>query len=141
LRFPFDNEYVTVARLLIVDDSPEIRSTVRRIAEANDYEVVGEAENGKTALTLLARASLDMVLLDVSMPVMGGFETARRLKGIAPSLPILFISQHTEVPYIDEAFRLGARGYLLKSAIASELGQALEAVRANKTYRSERLAS
>ncbi|HEY1214405.1 MAG TPA: response regulator transcription factor, partial [Bryobacteraceae bacterium] len=99
-----------------------------------------EAENGKAALTLLAQASLDMVLLDVSMPVMGGFETARRLKGIAPALPILFISQHTEAAYINEAFRLGARGYLLKSAIGSELSQALEAVRANKTYRSEQLA-
>ena len=132
---------MTVARLLIVDDSPEIRSAVRRIAEANDYEVVGEAENGKAALTLLARASLDMVLLDVSMPVMGGFETARRLKAIAPQLPILFISQHTGPDYVDEAFRLGARGYLLKSAIGSELGLALQAVRGNKIYRSERLAS
>lgn len=132
---------MTVARLLIVDDSPEIRSVVRRIAEANDYEVVGEAENGKSALAWLSQESLDMVLLDVSMPVMGGFETARRLKGIAPTLPILFISQHTEADYVEEAFRLGAHGYLLKSAIASELGQALEAVRANRTYRSERLAS
>jgi DNA-binding NarL/FixJ family response regulator len=124
-----------------VDDSPEIRSALRRIAEANDYEVVGEADSGKTALAWLTHGRLDMVLLDVSMPVMGGFETARRLKGIAPKLPILFISQHTEADYVDEAFRLGARGYLLKSAIGSELGKALEAVRANKIYRSERLAS
>ena len=130
-----------MARLLIVDDSPDIRSALRRIAEANDYDVVGEADNGKAALAWLTHGTLDMVLLDVSMPVMGGFETARRLKGIAPTLPILFISQHTEADYVDEAFRLGARGYLLKSAIASELGQALEAVRANKIYRSERLAS
>jgi DNA-binding NarL/FixJ family response regulator len=130
-----------VARLLIVDDSPDIRSALRRIAEANDYDVVGEADNGKAALAWLTHGTLDMVLLDVSMPVMGGFETARRLKGIAPKLPILFISQHTEADYVDEAFRLGARGYLLKSAIGSELGQALEAVRTNKIYRSERLAS
>ena len=130
-----------MARLLIVDDSPDIRSALRRIAEANDYDVVGEADNGKAALAWLTHGTLDMVLLDVSMPVMGGFETARRLKGIAPTLPILFISQHTEADYVDEAFRLGARGYLLKSAIGSELGQALEAVRANKIYRSERLAS
>jgi DNA-binding NarL/FixJ family response regulator len=130
-----------VARLLIVDDSPDIRSALRQIAEANDYDVVGEADNGKAALAWLVHGRLDMVLLDVSMPVMGGFETARRLKGIAPKLPILFISQHTEADYVDEAFRLGARGYLLKSAIGSELGKALEAVRANKIYRSERLAS
>jgi len=130
-----------VARLLIVDDSPDIRSALRRIAEANDYDVVGEADNGKAALAWLTHGTLDMVLLDVSMPVMGGFETARRLKGIAPKLPILFISQHTEADYVDEAFRLGARGYLLKSAIGSELGQALEAVRTNKIFRSERLAS
>jgi DNA-binding NarL/FixJ family response regulator len=128
-------------QLLIVDDSAEIRSALRQVVEANHHEVVGEAENGKEALALLPRVSLDMMLLDVSMPVMGGFETARQLRIIAPELPILFISQHTGADYVDEAFRLGARAYLLKSAIPSELNQAMEAVRTHQTYRSARLAS
>jgi len=121
-------------RLLIVDDSPEIRTALSRIAEQQHHVVVGEAENGKEALRLLPEAHPDMVLLDVSMPVMGGFATARELKQIAPELPIVFISQHAEDDYVSEAFRLGAGGYLLKSAIYSELSQAIETVANQKRY-------
>ena len=121
-------------RLFIVEDLPPVRAALRQIAEDHQHVVVGEAENGKEALDLIPDAQMDVVLLDISMPVMGGFETARELKRIAPQLPILFISQHASVDYIQEAFRLGARGYLLKSAIFSELNEALEAIRNNRTY-------
>jgi DNA-binding NarL/FixJ family response regulator len=126
-------------RLLIVDDSSEIRAALRKIAEQQDHVVVGEAENGKQALRLFPQAQPDMVLLDVSMPVMGGFATARELRQIAPELPIVFISQHAEDDYVSEAFRLGAGGYLLKSAIGSELIQAIETVANQKKYRSVQL--
>jgi len=90
-------------RLLIVDDSPEIRTALSRIAEQQHHLVVGEAENGKEALRLVPEVQPDMVLLDVSMPVMGGFATARKLKQIAPELPIVFISQHA-----DRRLRIGS---------------------------------
>src|SRR5947209_6672726 len=100
-------------RLLIVDDSADIRSALRQIALDHQHEVVGEAENGKDALDIIRGAAVDLVLLDVSMPVMGGFETACQMSQIAPELPIVFISQHAGADYVKEAFRLGARGYLL----------------------------
>jgi two-component system, NarL family, invasion response regulator UvrY len=126
--------------LLIVDDSPQIRAVLRKTAEEHSYVVTGEAENGKEALRLIPDMPVDMVLLDVSMPVMGGFETARNLQRIAPGLPILFISQHSDAEYVGKAFRSGARGYLLKSAISSELNQAIESVKNNQLYRSAQLA-
>ena len=128
-------------RLLIVDDSSEIRAALRTIAEQQDHVVVGEAENGKQALRLFPQAQPDMVLLDVSMPVMGGFATARELRQMAPELPIVFISQHADDDYVSEAFRLGARGYLLKSAIYSELSQAIETVANQQKYRSVQLGA
>jgi DNA-binding NarL/FixJ family response regulator len=128
-------------RLLIVDDSSEIRAALRKIAEQQDHVVVGEAENGKQALRLFPQAQPDMVLLDVSMPVMGGFATARELRQMAPELPIVFISQHADDDYVSEAFRLGARGYLLKSAIYSELSQAIETVANQQKYRSVQLGA
>jgi DNA-binding NarL/FixJ family response regulator len=128
-------------RLLIVDDSADIRSWLRQIAEANHFGVAGEAETGEKALEMVRRLDLDLVLLDVSMPVMGGFETARHLKEIAPEVSIIFVSQHSDRAYVDEAFRLGARGYVLKSNVATELREAIECVLNNQTYRSARLAT
>jgi DNA-binding NarL/FixJ family response regulator len=130
-----------MCRLMIVDDFPGTRAALRQIAEANNHEVVGEAENGKEALALIPQLRLDLVLMDVSMPVMGGFETAQRLRLIAPELPIIFISQHTEPDYVAEAFRLGARAYLVKSACHLELNDAIESVAANKLFRSAQLAT
>jgi two-component system nitrate/nitrite response regulator NarL len=129
---------VADTRLLIVDDSAEIRSLLREIADALDYRVVGEAENGKEALSMVPDLGPDVVLLDISMPVMGGFEAARKLQKLAPELPIIFISQHSGSEYEDEAFRAGGKGYVLKSAIASELREAIECVRNHQTYRSAR---
>lgn len=126
---------------MIVDDSREIRLALRQIAERCEHAVVAEAENGKAALELFPDVQPELVLLDVSMPVMGGFATARELRRIAPELPVLFVSQQAGPDYVDQAFRLGARGYLLKSVIHSELSQAIEAVGNNQLYRSARLAS
>lgn len=128
-------------KLFIVDDSLEIRSTLRRILEERRHVVVGEAENGREALDMIPGTRPEMVLLDVSMPVMGGFATASELRRIAPELPIVFVSQYASADYVNEAFRVGARGYVLKSAIYSELDEAIESVQKNQVYRSARLAS
>lgn len=73
------------------------------------------------------------------MPVMGGLATARALQHLAPALPILFVSQQAEAEYVEEAFRLGASGYLLKSALSSELGPVIEAIQNQQQYWSPQL--
>ena len=124
---------------MIIDDSPEIRAALREITREHRHEVVGEAENGKEGLVLFPDARPEMILLDVSMPVMGGFATARELRRIAPEIPILFISQNAGADYMSEAFAVGARGYLLKSAMVSELNHAVETISDGRLYRSPQL--
>ena len=115
-------------QLLIVDDDDAIRSMLRHIVESDEYDVVGEAEDGHAGVNAAESLRPDLVLLDVSMPVMGGFLAARLLNAHMPELPIIFITQHVEQSYVDEAFRCGAKGYVVKRAAATELPDAIRTV-------------
>lgn len=122
-------------RLLIADDDAGIRDMIRHHVESG-YEIVGEAENGLEAVNAAERLRPDIVLLDISMPVMGGFAAARQLKEKMPNLLIIFVSQHPDASYMDEAFRAGASGYVLKQSAIRDLTTAIEQVRAGGTFRS-----
>lgn len=127
-------------RLIIVDDDPAIRMMLRSIAEALGANVLGEAENGRGGIEQAELLRPEMMLLDVSMPVMGGFPAARYLREHIPDLWIVLVSQYNQKAYADEALELGARGYILKSAVASELGIAMEAIMNGGTFVSPRVA-
>ncbi len=122
-------------RLLIADDDAAIRDMIRHYVE-RACEIVGEAENGLEAVNAAERLRPDIVLLDISMPVMGGFAAARQLKEKMPTVRIIFVSQHPDAAYIDEAFRVGASGYVLKRSALRDLTAAIEEVRAGGTFRS-----
>ncbi len=122
-------------RLLIVDDDAAIRDMIRQSVD-HSCEIVGEAENGLEAVNAAEQLRPDIVLLDISMPVMGGFAAARQLKEKMPNLLIIFVSQHPDASYIDEAFRVGASGYVLKRSAVRDLTTAVEEVRAGRTFRS-----
>ncbi len=122
-------------RLLIADDDAVIRDMIRHHV-GGGYEIVGEAENGLEAVNAAERLQPDIVLLDISMPVMGGFAAARQLKEKMPNLLIIFVSQHPDSSYMDEAFRAGASGYVLKRSAIRDLTIAIEQVRAGGTFRS-----
>ncbi|MFL6353266.1 MAG: response regulator transcription factor [Bryobacteraceae bacterium] len=126
-------------RLLIADDDPAMRQLLRRTVEA-DSEIVGEARDGQEAVTAAERLRPDLVLLDVSMPIMTGFEAAREILLHAPGLLIVFVSQHAETVYAEEAFSVGAQGYVLKRALFSELREAMSEVLAGRPYRSPLLS-
>jgi DNA-binding NarL/FixJ family response regulator len=126
-------------RLLIADDDAAMRNLLRRTVEA-DSDVVGEASNGQEAVTAAERLHPDLVLLDVFMPVMGGIEAARQIRERVPDLLIVFVSQHADIVYADEAFSAGAQGYVLKRALFSELREAMSEVLAGRAYRSPLLA-
>ena len=117
-------------RLLIVDDHAGIRHMLRHIVEDAAGEVVGEAEHGQAAIEIAEELKPDIILLDVSMPVMGGFPAARELHRRLPGARIVFGSQHTGRAYTDEALRSGALAYVLKSAAAAELPDVIRAVMA-----------
>ena len=116
-------------RVLIADDHTLIREGTRRILEQqSDFEVVGEAASGDVAVELAGTLHPDVVILDVRMPGLNGIEAARRISLEHPASRVLIVSAYDDEPYVVEALRAGASGYLLKTASSSELVNAVRAV-------------
>jgi len=130
-----------VIRLVIVDDHPVVREGLKRIiAECPDMMVVGEAVDGDGVISVLAGTSVDVLLLDVSMPGPGFLETMRRLRNDWPDLHILVLSVHSEDQYAVRALRSGADGYLTKDHSPDRLAAAVRRVYQGGKYVSESLA-
>jgi DNA-binding NarL/FixJ family response regulator len=115
---------VTIA---IVDDHAMLRQAINLRLSLLGFKVVLEAENGKVFLDQLAKLPTPplVVLLDINMPVMDGFETAIELKKNWPHIKILFFSMHNTMSFVSKAQQLGADGFLSKDASFEELKQAL----------------
>jgi DNA-binding NarL/FixJ family response regulator len=125
---------VSGPRLLIVEDNPQIRQLLRAVVEEHDAVVVGEASEGRSAIEAAEHLALDIILMDVSMPVMGGFSAARELRRRRPGVRIIFVSHHVERPYVDEAILCGAQGYVFKASAATQLPAAVRAVMAGDSF-------
>lgn len=131
----------TTLRLLLVDDHPLVRDGLRARLEAVDrYTVVAEAGNAAEALDAVQRHAPDCVLMDISMRDVHGIELTRRLHQIAPDLKVIMLTMHDEPQYVVEAFRAGARGYVLKDSPSAEIVAAIDAVGAGSRYFSARVA-
>ncbi|MGZ4731577.1 MAG: response regulator transcription factor [Terriglobales bacterium] len=106
-------------RILVVDDTQGIRRSVRlRIEKETDWEICGEAENGREAIERVKELQPDVVLLDLSMPVMNGLDAARHIKAIAPHIHIVMFTLHTYPQLADEARKVGIAKVLSKSGAA-----------------------
>ena len=101
-------------KILIVDDSPPIRKSLRAILEKYHYEVVGEAGNGVEALALVKTLSPDIVMLDIIMPQLGGIETLRFLRSMNNDLKIIMVSALDSLDRVKECMKAGAQHYILK---------------------------
>jgi DNA-binding NarL/FixJ family response regulator len=128
-------------RLIIVDDDAGIRYILRSLVESLGAEVVAEADNGEEAIRQTEHHHPELVLMDVSMPVMGGLPATQYLSHHYPELRILMVSQYNQKAYVREALRVGANGYILKSAAASELGPAIHAVMNGGIFVSSAIAT
>lgn len=116
-------------RILIADDHGVIRAGLRALLGAEpDFEIVAEAEDGQQVLQLAADIQPDIILLDISMPNLGGIEAAKRLKKILPQIHILILTVHEDDSLLQEAMQAGAAGYIVKRAAESELIDAIRAV-------------
>lgn len=114
------------ARLLIVDDHEVVRSGVRKLfTNSSSIEVCGEAEDGMEAIRMVPELAPDVVILDLSMPGMNGFETAEKIRLITPSIRIVFFSIH-EIPAT--ARWVGADAFVSKSSTLQELAFTVNAV-------------
>jgi DNA-binding NarL/FixJ family response regulator len=117
--------------MLVVDDSEVVRRGICQILRSQaDIEVICEALDGADAVRKALEHRPDMVLLDITMPVMNGFEAARRIKHEFPSTLILMVSQFDSAPFTTEAIAAGASGYVVKSNAASELIPTLRKIQA-----------
>ena len=120
-------------RTLVVDDSDIIRKSIRTILEfRGDIEVCAEATNGREAITKVLEYQPDLVILDLTMPLMDGFTAAAELRKRLPQLPILLCSIHESPQVVKQAKQVGARGYVSKEDLI-QLPEAVDAVVIQKT--------
>ncbi|MFN2587702.1 MAG: response regulator [Actinomycetota bacterium] len=116
-------------KVLLVDDHAPIRASLRQLLELRPgYEVVGEGANGRDAVEAVARTSPDVVLMDMSMPVMNGVEATREIKRRHPDVKVLALTAFGDMSLVSASIKAGASGYLLKGGSTDELLNSLEAV-------------
>jgi DNA-binding NarL/FixJ family response regulator len=121
--------------ILLVDDHPLVRQRVRQIiAERSELAVMGELQDGLELLECLQKRLPQLVILDISMPHLGGIQATRLIKSSYPEIKVLILSLHDRKEYVDQARRAGAEGYLLKDNVDKELLSAIETLRRGDTY-------
>ena len=124
-------------RILLVDDHAVVRQGFRMILGAQpDMEIVGEAGNGREAISQAAELQPDVVVMDVAMPELNGIEATRRIAESSPRVRVLALSMHKDSVYVREILRAGAKGYLLKESIDVDLLTAVRAVAKGDGYLS-----
>jgi DNA-binding NarL/FixJ family response regulator len=122
-------------RILVVDDYPLVRRGLKSLIGGHPgWEVIDEAEDGSEAVDKAGKLNPDIVMLDLSMPKMGGLEACRLIRKTAPESAILVITQHDSPQMMREAQNAGARGYIVKSNIARDLVKAVDAISKNRPF-------
>ena len=122
-------------RILLADDHTVVRSGLRALLERqNNFEIVGEAQNGRETVSLCASLQPDVVVMDVGMPLLNGIEATKALLKQSPSTGVVMLSMHSDESYVMRSLQAGARAYLLKDSAPSDLLSAIEAVSHGKSF-------
>ena len=127
--------------IVLVDDHAVVRAGVRRLLEQEPlFEVIGEAESGEKAYQILAELKPDVMVMDLSMPGMGGLEAIRRILMRYEKAKILVLSMHEDLSFANQALKLGAKGYLTKNTLADDLVKSIEMVTQGDVFLSDEIA-
>ena len=119
--------------VLLADDHSLILAGLRKLVEG-ECDVVGTVEDGRALVEAAQTLRPDLILLDISMPLLNGLEAARQLRTLVPDSKLIFLTMHASPTYATEAFQAGASGYLLKHSAAEELSQAIKSVLQGRHY-------
>jgi len=131
----------TVVSVLLTDDHAVVRSGLRRLLEQYDnIKVVAEAESGEQAYQLFGKVKPDVVIMDISMPGIGGLEALQRILSRYHNANIIIFSMHESITFATQAFSAGAKAYVAKSSDAQDLVQAIFNVAKGETFLSATLA-
>jgi len=128
-------------KLILVDDHAIVRSGLRRLLELNkQVEVIAEADSGEQAYQCYGELKPDIVVMDISMPGMGGLESARRIIKRYPTAKIIIFSMHETASFASQAIKSGVKGYVTKTGAAEDLTRAVLEVANGKTFLSAEVA-
>lgn len=127
--------------VIVADDHTVLRDGLRYLLEAQgDIEIIGMAANGQEAVDLASQACPDVILMDISMPVMNGIEATKLICKMCSYTKVAILSMHHTTEYMQRAIEAGAVGYLLKDSAGAELVSAIRALHSGKRYFSQQVA-
>ncbi|HML75570.1 MAG TPA: response regulator transcription factor [Anaerohalosphaeraceae bacterium] len=130
-------------KTLIVDDHEIVRFGIRSLFQTFgelQVEVVGEADNGRTAVEMTQQENPDVVIMDISLPDMNGMEATRQIRKSCPKTKVVILSMHNGRRYVREMVQMGVSGYVLKSSIFDDLQNAMLSAMKNQVYLSPKIA-
>jgi DNA-binding NarL/FixJ family response regulator len=129
-------------RILLVDDHRILRDGLRTLLSANpDFEVVGDAQDGRSAVEMAERLTPNVVVMDIGMPDLNGIEATRQIIERVPACRVIALSAYADRKLIAEALKAGASGYLLKDSAFEELAEAIRTAVAKRVYLSPKIAA
>jgi DNA-binding NarL/FixJ family response regulator len=128
-------------KVLLADDHTVVRQGLKvLVASEPDFEVVGEAENGRQAVQMAGSLSPDIVVMDIAMPVLNGLEATRQITRDHPSVKVLILSSYSDDEYVQQVTEAGAAGYLVKQTAATELLKGMREAQKGNAYYSPAVA-
>lgn len=126
-------------RILLADDHPEFLDEVRSLLDPDDYEIAAELINGDALAEAIQELEPDLVISDISMPVMNGFECVSKIRSLGFKTKLIFLTVHSSPAYLRKAQSLGVQGYVLKICTTEQLLSAVSSVLAGGTFISPEL--
>ena len=123
-------------RIVLADDHVLVRQGLRSLLERGGFQVVGEASDGQEVLQSVRSLQPDIVIMDITMPILNGLDAAREIVRSSPKTKTILLTQNDEDQYISEALEIGVRGYVLKHQVANDLIQAIQQVSRGLVYLS-----
>jgi len=128
-------------KIVLVDDHAVVRAGVKRLLEQEAlFDVIGEAESGEKAYQLFGELNPDIMVMDLSMPGMGGLEAMRRILMRFEKAKILVLSMHEDLSFANQALKLGAKGYLIKNTVGDDLVKSIQALSKGEVFLSDEIA-